>query len=148
MEALQNPPFGYKARSRSNTPILLQPDDILDSSMHDRDAMLLLILNLITENQSLRSENTLLRSEMHIDEANSSAQAKQAATCSGTAYMKPKSARQETLDGNIFNERFRKPCIYCREKHTYGSSHCKAFGAVCTFCQGQSFRNCSFLQES
>ena len=81
MEALRNKPIGYKAWSRSNTPILLPPDDLLDSSMRDRDAMLLLILNLITENQSLKSENNLLRSEMLMQQANSLVEAKPAATC-------------------------------------------------------------------
>ena len=58
MEALQNPPFGYKAWSRSNTPISTSPDNSAESSMHDKDAMLQIIASLIKDNQTLKTENS------------------------------------------------------------------------------------------
>ena len=144
MEALRNKPIGYKSWSEISPPI--SPDHILSdiyppSSMKNsleysayKDAMLLVISNLIQENRSLKYENDSLRKEMLMQQASSSVEAEQADTFSSKRYRKPKSAHQETLHENIFV----KPCVYCQERHIYGPLHCKAFGAVCTFCQGRN----------
>ena len=42
--------LGYKALSKRNTPLLVSPDIIFDSSLHDRDVMLHVFATLIAEN--------------------------------------------------------------------------------------------------
>ena len=125
MAALKEEPIGYKAWSRSNTPIFLPPDGILDNSIQDRDAMLLLISNLIRENQSLKSENKLLRKEMLKDQANSnsSVEAKEAATGSSKPYRKPKQSHQETFNW----ESSLKRCKFCGTRHVWGKSRCPTY---------------------
>ena len=115
MEALQNPPFGYKAWSRSNTPIPTSTDFIFGSTKHDRDAMLLVISNLIKENQTLKTENSLLRSELLRQQANPAG--KQVFLSSSNK------AQQEQYQV----KRKLRRCKFCSTIHLWGKSRCPKF---------------------
>ena len=122
----------FKTPTAPHRPNLTEPDNSADSSMHDKDAMLLVIASLIHENQKLESENHLLRSEMLMQQANFSA--KQATSCSGKPYRKPKQAHPETFNWEKFaqeepvsgNINLRR-CKFCKTFHVWGKFHCPNF---------------------
>ena len=129
MEALRNPPFGYEAWSRSNTPISVSPDNpdfIFGSSKHDRDAMFRIIGTLITENQTLKLENQQLKHKLKYDRQRKLEKAHQEPKCRKS---------HDTVQLSRSTKSALKACNYCRQVHRYGFSFCKAFGAVCSYCQ-------------
>ena len=120
MEAFQNTPIGYEAWSRSNTPISTSPDNSAESSMHDRDAMLLIIASLIQENQSIKSENTLLKAQLKMQLGNPSKEEKQAFSSSSKEHTKRVKSRKERshVKKNL------QKCRFCGTVHIWGKFRC------------------------
>ena len=136
MEALRNKPIGYKAWSEISPPITpdyflsdIYPSSSMEKSLESaasRDALLIVISNLITENRSLKSENDWLRKKMLMQQASSSVEAEQAATFSSKQCKKPIQAHQETFNG----ESCLKRCKFCGTTHVWGKSRCPKFNKV------------------
>ena len=139
------------------TPNWLQPDRSFSGSSKgtpsdsnfeanreaDRDAMLKVICSLICENGALKSENKFLRTQLEVREKPFSKEHRlhvNQADCKDNSEnknleVKVKSWEKKVEDSSsIFNNRFLKPCSYCQEKHIYGYSRCKGYGATCNYC--------------
>ena len=76
-------------------------------------AMLTLISSLIKRNQVLERENHFLRTKREVKKNPSNIR---------IAERVQKKGSDTKNNGKIIDKRFLKPCIYCREKHIYGSS--------------------------
>ena len=120
MEALQHPPFGYEAWSRSNTPILTSPDNSAESSMHDRDAMLQIIASLIKENQSLKSEHTFLKAALKMQLENPSIEENQPFSCSRKEHTKRVKSRKE----KSYVKKSLQKCRFCSTVHIWEKPRC------------------------
>ena len=139
------------------TPNWLQPDRSFSGSSKgtpsdsnfeanreaDRDAMLKVICSLICENGALKSEIKFLRTQLEVREKPFSKEHRlhvNQADCKDNSEnenleVKVKSSDKKVEDSSsIFNNRFLKPCSYCQEKHIYGYSRCKGYGATCNYC--------------
>ena len=150
-------------RSSNFTPLVSNSVIEMDYPA-DNDTMLNLIASLIKKIQSLKSENAILRTHLKADPSRSklskdtasfNSSKKQPFMCKyfqqgfcrngqsckfrhKARKLQSSFERKGSENGINFDEMFRRPCIYCREKHVHGSSNCRAFGAVCTFCQGRN----------
>ena len=91
----------------------------------ERAAMLTLISSLIKQNQVLERENHFLRTKREVKKNPSNIR---------IAEREQKKGSDTMNNGKIIDERLLKSCVYCRERHIYGSSRCKGYGATCNYC--------------
>ena len=115
-------------RSSNFTP-LVSSSVIEAHNAEEQAAMLTLISSLIKRNQVLERENKFLRTKFEVKARPSDFKIADSMQTKGAESKK---------NVNIIDKRFLKPCVYCREKHIYGSSRCKGFGAICAFCKGHN----------
>ena len=115
-------------RSSNFTP-LVSSSVIEAHNAEEQAAMLTLISSLIKRNLVLERENKFLRTKFEVKARPSDFKIADSMQTKGAESKK---------NVNIIDKRFLKPCVYCREKHIYGSSRCKGFGAICAFCKGHN----------
>ena len=102
-------------RSSNFTPLVSSSINETDNDA-EQAAMLTLISSLIKRNLVLERENKFLRTKFEVKAKTSDFKVADSMQTKGADSKK---------NVNIIDTRFLKRCVYCREKHIYGSSRCK-----------------------
>ena len=136
MEALRNKPLGYKSWSELSPPSI--PDNFGNSMKNslgyasEREAFITVIFSLITDNQTLKTENSLLRSKILMQHANPTSKEHE------LQEAQQERSRKRSKGTDQFSRSAMSACKlfnYCRQVHRYGISFCKAYGAICSYCR-------------